>query len=410
MKLQTPRGTEDVLPADKKLQQEVIEVLQKAFERYGFQPLETPTIELFDVLSVKYAGGEEILKETFSLQDQGKRKLALRYDLTVPLARFIAMNPQLKLPFKRYQIGKVFRDGPIKKGRKREFTQCDADIVGTSSIRADAECINLLQEGFSKLKIPVVIEVNSRKIIDELLTSFNVPKEKQLRVILVIDKLKKIGRENVQKELEGLIDSKTTKKLLELIGTKGTNTEKIKVLQEFVSKDSLDEIKKLFAKGISFEPSLSRGLAYYTGMVVEVFTKKDRTVSLGGGGRYDKMIGGYCGREVPAVGVSFGLVPITLALKKKENESITKVYVIPIKTEKESFKIVQELRDYGVNTDWDLTGRGVSKNLDYASKLWIPYVLIVGEKEVSQKKYTLRNMLTGKEERLSLLEVKKKLM
>jgi len=163
MELQLPKGTKDFPPEEKIVRDKIVSTLKNVFELYGYSPLETPVIERYDVLSSKYAGGAEILKETFKFKDQGERELALRYDLTVPLARFVGMNPNLKMPFKRYQIGEVFRDGPIASARYRQFTQCDVDIAGCSDMIADAEIISLTNACFRKLELDIAIKINNRK-------------------------------------------------------------------------------------------------------------------------------------------------------------------------------------------------------------------------------------------------------
>src|SRR3989344_4982677 len=169
MKLQLAKGVKDTPPEEKILQLKVVDTLRKNFELYGYSPLETPILERYDTLASKYAGGSEIIKETFKLRDQGKRDLGLRYDLTVPFCRFIAMNPNLKMPFKRYQIGRVFRDGPIKLGRFREFWQCDIDVVGIKSMKIDAEFIEIFNKVFKELNIKIEIKVNNRKILDAIM-------------------------------------------------------------------------------------------------------------------------------------------------------------------------------------------------------------------------------------------------
>src|SRR3989338_1116796 len=169
MELQLPKGTRDFSPEEKILRDRVVNTLKEVFELYGYAPLETPVLERFDVLASKYAGGSEILKETFRLKDQGDRELGLRYDLTVPMCRYIAMNPTMKMPFKRYQIGEVFRDGPVASARYRQFTQCDVDVIGSSSMATDAEIVSLIFIAFSKLNLEVNVKINSRKLLNDIL-------------------------------------------------------------------------------------------------------------------------------------------------------------------------------------------------------------------------------------------------
>jgi histidyl-tRNA synthetase len=392
-------------------------VLVKTFELYGFNPLETPTLELYETLASKYSGGAEILKETFRLNDQGERELGLRYDLTVPFARFIAMNPQLKMPVKRYQMGPVFRDGPIKLGRYREFTQCDVDVVGLKGMEADAEMIKIAERVFDQLGLDVVIAVNNRKILDQMMEQLKVPVEQRDGVLLSIDKLQKIGVEGVKEELKGRgISADVIRKLLEMIMGEGKNTDKLqrlwKSLGECIGLTEVERVLTLTGKKIVFDPSLTRGLSYYTGTVFEAYLEdKSISSSLAGGGRYDKMIGEFLGKGgYEAVGISFGLDVVMDALKMKgqgKKKSVCEAYVIPIQALDESMQVAEELRDNGIRCDVDLVGRGISKNLEYASSMTIPFVVFVGQKELAQKKVKLRNMTSGKEELVSVKDAVK---
>src|SRR3990167_6624489 len=193
MELQLPKGTRDFSPEEKILRDKIVDTLKEVFELYGFAPLDTPILEKFDVLASKYAGGAEILKETFKLKDQGGRDLGLRYDLTVPLARYIGMNPNIKMPFKRYQIGEVFRDGPVASARYRQFLQCDVDVIGSSSMATDAEIVSLVYMVFCKLNLEVAVKINNRKLLNDILDYCGVEKDKQESIILSIDKLEKFG-------------------------------------------------------------------------------------------------------------------------------------------------------------------------------------------------------------------------
>jgi histidyl-tRNA synthetase len=417
MKIETPKGVRDILPEEKILKDEVVKTLIKTFEEFGFFPLETPILEKYELLSSKYAGGAEILKETYKLKDQGNRKLGLRYDLTVPLARFVAMNPNLKMPFKRYQIDRVFRDGPIKLGRYREFWQCDADIVGSKGILADAECIEIQKIGFKKLNIPVNILVNNRKILDSLMKKANIPKKEAGTAILSVDKLAKIGKSGVVKELkEKGFTKKQSETVLELCGFEGTNKQKVDYLKKIIpSCEGVKEMEELLklVKGVTFDLRLARGLSYYTGIVMETFAKQSKiSSSLGSGGRYDEMVGNFLGREMPAIGCSFGLEPIMDYLKEKNIKSKktkVKVLIIPIKTEKESFELAKKLREEGINTDLDLNGKNITKNLNYANTYEIPYCIFLGSKELKKEKYTLRDMNTGEENTLNFKKLLKKI-
>ena len=403
MKLMNAKGTRDFLPEDKILRQEIIDNLRDIFERYGFNPLQTPLLERFDVLSAKYAGGAEIMKETFKLKDQGKRDLALRYDLTVPFARVIAMNKQLRFPFKRYQIGRVFRDGPIKLGRTREFWQCDVDVVGSKSMLSDAEMVAIASDFFAKVGIDVVIKVNNRKVLDSIMEEANVPKGKRVDAIMTLDKLKKIGEKGVLKEFgEKGVDGYEILKLVKMSKLKLKNDEGLKELAELEKY-----LKLLGVKNYQVDYTLARGLGYYTGTVFEVVTP-GISVSISGGGRYDNMIGDFLGKgEYPAVGISFGLEPIYELLKKDNKKSVTQLYVVPIKCLERCLPLVQELRSKGVKVDFDVKGKSISKGLDYANKMGIPYALVVGDNELKSKKYSLKNMLTGEEKKLTISGVLK---
>ncbi len=425
--LQNAKGTRDFEPEEKAIREQVIAVLRETFEEYGFRPLETPIINRLDVLTAKYAGGSEILKEVFQLQDQGGRKLALRYDLTVPMCKFVGMNPQLRMPFKRYEIGRVYRDGPIKLGRYREFWQCDADVVGTTNPLADAESIALMSTAFKKLQLNAYIEVNSRKVLEGILDFAGIQGEQRTDAMIALDKIKKVGEDEVRKEMESKgISDDGINKLFSAILVSGSNQEMLETLkntlQNEAGKEGLQEMQAILGylevAGITnarFIPSLARGLAYYTGPVFEAFIEGSKvTSSVAGGGRYDKIIGGYLGgkREYPATGFSFGLDTIVEVLKlerKLEVKSLIQLYVIPIGTPKESFRITQQLREACIKCDLDLGERGISKNLDYANALGIPYVLLVGEDELKAGKFKLKNMKEGSEEMLTLEEVKRKL-
>ncbi|MBT4540208.1 histidine--tRNA ligase [Candidatus Woesearchaeota archaeon] len=438
MKLERAKGTKDIIPEEKIVRQEVIDSLRSIFERYGFSPLETPIIERFEVLSAKYAGGSEILNETFKLKDQGKRDLGLRYDLTVPFSRFIGMNPTIKMPFKRYQIGRVFRDGPIKTGRLREFWQCDIDVVGTKNMIADAEIVKITQMFFKKIGLKVIVEVNNRKLLDGLMDDLSIPENKRDAVIVAIDKLKKVPIKDIEAELAKKgINKEKVDKLFKILKTDGTNLQKLEKLRKILKSEKaiegLNEIEdllkyvddKLKDAKVVFAISLARGLSYYTGTVFEAFMaeklpgQKDLfKSSLCGGGRYDNMIGDFLGgnREFPAVGISFGIEPISVMMKENPSKlvkkTVTEIYVIPIPFDQcavKAAKIVEELRNAGLKVDMDLSGRGISKNLNYANAYNIPYVLFVGEEELKKKKFKLKDMVEGKEVFLDVNGILKKL-
>ncbi|NIO23077.1 MAG: histidine--tRNA ligase [Candidatus Aenigmarchaeota archaeon] len=422
-KLMNAKGTRDFLPEEGIDRQEVIETLRKIFERYGYSPLETPTIERFDVLSAKFAGGSEILKEIFRMKDQGGRELALRYDLTVPMCKVVGMNPNLPKPFKRYQIQPVWRDGPVKLGRYREFWQGDVDIVGTKNMLADAEILSITYEVFRTLGLDVAIRVNNRKLLNGILDYAGIKKNK-MDAILSMDKLGKFGIKTVRDEMETKgFERKQIGNVMKIIKIKGKNRDVLKKAESMIKsgegKEGVSELKELLGYcelmgfEIQIDISLARGLEYYTGPVYEVYLKKSKVKSaVAGGGRYDKMIGMFIGRgEYPATGISFGFEPMLEALKekrrKKKKKTVTQILVIPIQTLKDSVKISKALRGLGIKTEIDLLGRGISNNLNYANSLGIPYVIFIGKQELARNKVKLRDMRSGKEKMLKLGEIPK---
>lgn len=408
MELQLPRGMRDFPPEEKILRDEVIATLKELFELYGFSPLETPVVERWEILSAKYSGGEEILKETFKLKDQGGRDLGLRYDLTVPLARFVGMNPTIKRPFKRYQIGTVYRDGPIKKGRTREFYQCDADIVGSSSPLADAECVQLALDVFERLGIDVIVKINNRKILSEMARLASVPQDLTDAAILSLDKLEKIGPDEVIREM---VERGISRASAERFLSGAQDREALKNSEGYRELEPV--LSYLQDTRVVWTPSLARGLSYYTGTIYEVYARDSSvTGSLAAGGRYDNMIGQFLegAEKIPAVGISFGLEPILEVLKERRDlplrKTVTQVYVIPFKNLlSEGRRVCQQLRRAGIKTDMDFSAKGISDGLKYANSYDIPFVVIVGPDEVAQGKVKLRDMRSGEERLLTIEEV-----
>lgn len=424
MAIEMAKGVRDFPPEEKIIREELVSKLTTIFQQYGFSPLETPSIERLDTLTAKFAAGtdSDAAKEIFRLSDQGNRDLGLRFDLTVPFSRFIALNPSLKMPFKRYEIGRVFRDGPIKLGRYREFWQCDVDVAGIKSVKAESELLLLALDVFNALKLDAYLHVNNRKLLYGIMDACAVPDDKKETVIITIDKLDKYGWSAVKKELQekGLSES-SINAIVELFSLKGTNQELLDQLTERVTsaygKEGVAELQELFSYlkfvevgKIVFNPALARGLAYYTGTVFEGFLNDSKiTSSICGGGRYDNMIGMYADnkRDYPAVGISFGLEPITDALKLQgaaDKKTVTQLYIIPIKTYPQSLIIATKLREAGLRVDIDMMDKGVSKNLDYANTLKIPFVGFIGEAELEQQKIKIKDMNSGTEQLLSLEE------
>ena len=403
MAVEQAKGVRDFSASDKIIRDDLIRKLRTVFAKYGFLPLETSLIERLDTLTAKFAAGSDsdASKEIFKIIDQGERKLGLRFDLTVPLARYVAQNPNIRLPFKRYEIGRVYRDGPIKLGRYREFYQCDVDTVGVEGVEAEIELILLALNVFHDLEVDAYIEVNDRKVLNAVLTHFKVLEKDHEEAIIIIDKLKKIGDVEVEKELKKL-GVHHAKELVETL----SDAEKVRKICDTSNIDKL--MASMPQDKVKFTPSLARGLAYYTGIVFEGFLNNSEiTSSICGGGRYDKMIGLYGEKDLCAVGISFGLEPITEYLKIKNpqiKKTTTKVFVIPIKTFESSLKITEQIRHKGINAEVDLMGKGISKNLDYANSFEIPFVIFVGGKELERNVIKLKDMITGKEEELSVDE------
>lgn len=416
LKLMNPKGTKDYFKNEQGIRKKIRNTLIEVFELYGCEEMETPALSYYDVLSSKYAGGAEILKEVYRLSDQGDRELALRYDLTIPFARVIGMNPQLKMPFKRYEIGKVFRDGPVKTGRLREFVQCDVDIVGVKSVLAEVELISMIVDVFNRLDIDIYISLNNRKLLTGLLNALNIADDKINNVILTLDKIEKISFDDISKELLQIgIDEKTITTISELYNSTDQLTEIEQNYSNNILAEGLDELnqiisilKKLEIAGkVRINPFLARGLDIYTGTVYEVFlTDNSISSSIASGGRYDNIIGAFLQdeNEYPAVGVSFGLDVIYQALKEKELEikSSTEVYIIPINTTAEVFMMANFLRKEGIKVEVQLTEQRLKKSLDYANKRGIPNVIIFGEDELNNFNVKIKNMQEGTEKIVEL--------
>ena len=422
MKIQNVKGSMDYLPEEQILRNKIISTLSSTFEQYGYLPVETTTLCYYDLLASKYAGGAEILKEVYKLNDQGERNLALRYDLTVPFSKIIAMNKGMNLPFRRYEIGKVFRDGPVKVGRNREFYQCDVDVCGITGQYVEAELFAMAFSCYSSLGIDAYIEWNNRKFLSGIIQECDITEELTSPVILSVDKLAKIGEDGVKKELEEYqIESEKLDKLFELFKLELDELkEKFSSSNNELLKEGINEILTLnnYLKGLGlnearFTPYLARGLEIYTGTVWEVFDKDQNvTCAIGGGGRYDKIITNFIsdGNTYPAVGMSFGLVPICEILRKKEvnvEESLHDLYVVPFDQNAEitSLELANKLRSNGVKVIIEMNKKKIKKCFEWANKKNIPYVTVIGEDEINKKVLTIKNMETGESIEYSFDEI-----
>ena len=419
MDYQNVRGTQDYLPTQEVIRRNIRRTLEDTFILYGCKPLETPILNYTKLMASKYAGGTEILKEMYTLTDRGERDLALRYDLTIPFAKVIAMNPQLSMPFKRYEIGKVFRDGPIKAGRFREFTQCDVDVVGIEAQSAEAELMMMTIDAFNKLNIEMVIQFNNRKLLAGLLQFFEVPQTKLNSVILILDKMEKIDQITLLKELEeqNLLPS-TIELIKQFLNANPTLAyfEKYRMENELI-KQGFEELVELIdylqvlnvGESCVFNPFLARGLEIYTGTIYELFLKDGAIKSsIGGGGRYDNAIGGLIGSEekISTVGISFGLDVIYTAMEQREihaNEALVDIFIIPLNTEKEAMRLAWQLRQQGNRVEVELSGKKLRKAMEKANREKIRKVIILGENEIQSGRYELKDMLTGEIEQFEIL-------
>lgn len=407
--IQNVKGTRDIVGKDSILREKIVGTIKKVFQKYGFEPMFMPALEYLDALKVKVS--PEMLGLIYEFKDKAGREIGLRYDLTTGLARFAA-SQQLPMPFKRYQIGRAWRYESPQKGRYREFWQADIDILGVKSTRADAECLACIIEALQKVGIKAAIRINSRKVINQLAEKSGISKQDIVKVLQIIDKLDKVGIDSIKKQLDAAVGEKSRKQLLSYLSIKGSSKQILEKLQKLCDASEIENLLSAaadysIAENLKIDLSLARGLAYYTGLIFEISIGKGQ--SIGGGGRYDDLIQILGGNPTPATGISIGIDRITDMLK--ENNLMTKVYVIPVSPEqgKSAVKLAQKLRKEGINTDICLQERGISKNLDYCNKKEIPFAVIIGEKEIKKKKFMLRNMKVGKEKLLSEMQLIKEL-
>ncbi|MGN1342105.1 MAG: histidine--tRNA ligase [Bacilli bacterium] len=405
MKLMNVKGTNDSLPNNEIVKRKVINTLTDTFEKFGYLPLDTSILCYYDLLASKYSGGSEILKEVYTLKDQGERKLGLRYDLTIPFAKVISMKAgrEINLPFKRYEIGKVFRDGPVKTGRAREFYQCDVDVCGISGPYIEAEMLSMTSLAYKKLGIDIYIEVNNRKLLEGFIIEAGISDELKSKVILSVDKLAKIGENGVKGELSSFnIEEEKLDKLFSYFKCSINDLDSMNITNEYFL-EGREEIKELFSYindlnliECRFTPYLARGLEIYTGTVWEVFDEKQRiTCALGGGGRYDKIITNFIddGNTYPSVGISFGIVPICEILENTENNSLYDLLIIPMNTNLVSLKLANRLREKGVKVIIEMNNRKIKKALESADKNNIPYVIVLGENEIDSNTIEIKDMI-----------------
>lgn len=400
-KLQTLKGFRDFLPSKMIIRNEVIKRLKKVFERYGFDELQTPSVEYQELLLGKY--GEEAEKLMYLFKDPGKRNIGLRYDLTVPLARVVASNQDLPKPFKRYQIQPVYRAENTQKGRYRELYQCDIDIVGSSSPISDAEILAIINDslkslGFTDFKI----KINSRKILFSSMEKSGIKQNKWLTVAQSIDKLDKKEEDEVKKELLNK-------------GIQKSNIDKLFAnLKSAIPDKYLSEVIKFAKKfnvgnSLEFTPTLSRGLDYYTGPIFETVVKTPQIGSITGGGRYDQLLKNLGGLDLPAVGTSIGLDRVCNVIEELNlwpdiTKTNSKVLVTIFSEDliNKSLEILQKLREKDINTELFQGIESLDKQLKYADKKGIPYVIIIGPEETEKEIVTLKDLNKKTQEKLSL--------
>ena len=379
MKTETVKGFNDYTGEEALKRRKIMQIIEDTFKIYGFEPAETPIVEYEEFVRGENEK-DEAVRDIFSLEDRGKRKLALRYEFTFQLKR---ISKNKKLPYKRYQIGYVFRDEPIKKGRTRQFIQCDIDIIG-SNLKDEAEILCITKKILDTLKIKSEIYFNNRKLLNEILETEKVPEKDRENVIRALDKLDKLS----EKEVADNLKEYRAEKLLKLFKNSEEFFEKYSYYKEI---KELINLSKLYGINIKFSPSLARGLSYYNGSVFEI-KSKELNVSICGGGSY--LI-----NNIQSTGISLGLEPLYL-LSDIESDNI-KYLIVSLGKDKEAITLAEKLRSKN-NPTTLLLDKSPSKALEYANSYNIENIIFVGEEEVKSKKFKIKNLKTGKETILSL--------
>ena len=417
-------GFMELLPEEQILFNQIKEKIEKTYQKFGFLPLDTPIIESSEVLLAKTGGETE--KQVYSFK-KGDTDVSLRFDLTVPLAKFVAKNyGNLSFPFRRYQIGKVYRGEKVQKGRYREFYQCDIDIIGDGelSVLNDAELPSVIYNVFKELGFDdFTIKINNRKLLNGLFESIN-QKENSVEILRIIDKIDKIGKDSVITELQKIeVSTEAINKIIDFIEIDGTSEEKIEKLKKLnisneVFLEGLSELEQVVKyveafgvpqKNFMIDLTIARGLDYYTGTVYETFLNEYRELgSVCSGGRYENLAEFYTDKKLPGVGVSIGLTRLfyklnELKLVEAKQKSISKVLVIPMLENLEMpIRIATMLRNNGINAEVFLNNKKLKAKMKYADKLKIPYVIVVGEDEEKTGIVKVKNMETGEEKEFDL--------
>ena len=420
-------GFMELLPQEQIIFNQIKEKIQKSYEKFGFLPLDTPVIEDSNVLLAK-AGGETE-KQIYRF-NKGDNDLSLRFDLTVPLSKYVAKNyNDLSFPFRRYQIGKVYRGERPQKGRFREFYQCDIDIIGDGELSNlnDAELPAVIYNTFKEMGFEkFTICINNRKILNGLFSSLEL-KDKSTEILRIIDKLEKIGKEAVIEELQKLnVENESIEKIMNFIEIQGDTDEKLDGLDKLDIKDDifqegLKDLKEVIKyirlfnvpdTNFKIDLTIARGLDYYTGTVYETFLDDYRKLgSVCSGGRYDNLAEYYTNRKLPGVGISIGLTRFfdqvyDLGLIKADKKSISEVLVVSMSEDLEyATKVANELRQNDINTQMYLENKKIKAKFKYADKLQVPYTIVLGEDEEKNNTVTLKDMQTGNQQQISLGEV-----
>ena len=420
-------GFMQLLPNEQILFNEVKEKIKKTYEKFGFLPLDTPIIESSEVLLAK-AGGETE-KQIYRF-NKGESDLSLRFDLTVPLAKYVTENyNDLSFPFRRYQIGKVYRGEKAQRGRFREFYQCDIDVIDENelSLINDAEMPSVIYATFKELGFnDFTISINNRKILNGLFESLEL-KDKSVDILRIIDKIDKIGKENVIKEIQNInVEDEKINKIMEFISINGDVESTINSLKQLNIENELfnlgvDELEQV-AKNIKvfgvpqenykIDLTIARGLDYYTGTVYETFLNEYRELgSVCSGGRYENLAEYYTDKKLPGVGISIGLTRLFFQLNDKriiqaENKSISKVMIISMVDNFEiSIEIATKLRNAGINTQIYTNNAKIKNQFKYASKMNIPYVIVIGEDEIKNNLVSFKDMNTGEQKSMKIEQI-----
>ena len=419
-KPQVLSGFRDYMPQHMILRQRIIGIFRDIFEKHGFEPLDTPALEHIEVLLGKAGENEKLM---YRFRDQGDREIGLRYDLTVPLARVVAQHQnEIVLPFKRYHIAPVWRAEKPQRGRFREFWQCDADIVGSSSMIADAEAVSIAAEAMTAVGLPnFVIQISHRRLLEGIAVTSGVAPDLAGTVYRSVDKLAKIGANGVLKELTaGGVSEDAARAVIDRVTQEGSPAELIALLRPQMAGfepglTALDELDQLFSllpglgvhrSAYKLDLSLARGLDYYTGPVYEATVTEPNVGSVAGAGRYDGLIGNFLGRDIPATGMSIGLERIIEVVEEFSllpTPTTVAQVIVPVfaDTLTDAASLASELREAGLRVDFSLLqGKSLGDQLKYAGRRGIPYAAIAGGNEIEKGVVSIKNLVTGEQEEL----------